>query len=142
MGYGQSYYTLRSIFFDQCPPPFIRIHIRCFDVVKDVPIGDISASNPSVLPNRSPNAQTIEVDIPEEEKAKFELWLQKLWRDKDQMISKYHETGSFVSVAQESGKDSVQIPLELRTHREILGAFCFFVPAVVGLSWAMFKKHL
>jgi Acyltransferase C-terminus len=140
MGYGQSYYTLRSIFFDGCPPPVIRIHLRCFDVAKDVPIGDISATDPSVLPTRSSNTQPIEVDLPEEEKAKFELWLQKLWRDKDEMISKFHETGSFISSTEESERESVQIPVELRNNREILDAFCFFGPAVAGLLWSKLKQ--
>jgi hypothetical protein len=142
MGYGQSYYTLRSIFFDQCPPPCINIHIRCFDVVKDIPIGAISSANPNFLPIRSPNTQPVEVDIPEEEKAKFEQWLQKLWWDKDQMISKFHETGYFVPVAQESDRDGIQIPLELRGNREVLDAFCFFVPAVFGFLWAKLKTQL
>jgi Acyltransferase C-terminus len=138
MGYGQSYYTLRSIFFDRCPPPFIRIHLRCFDVVNDVPIGDISATSPKALPTSSPNGQPIEIDIPDEEKAKFELWLRKLWQDKDQMISRYHDTGSF-SPAGHDSQDCVQISLKLRDKREILDAFCFFVPALVGLLWAKVK---
>lgn len=46
MGYGQSYYTLRSIFFDGVPPPRIHLHLRLFDVSKEVPIGDLSSKPP------------------------------------------------------------------------------------------------
>jgi len=38
MKYGQSYYTLQSIFFDGVPPPVIHMHLRVFNVGKDVPI--------------------------------------------------------------------------------------------------------
>ena len=53
LGYGQSYYTLRSIFFDGVPPPSIHIHMRKFHVQQQVPIGDLSATNPKTLPDTS-----------------------------------------------------------------------------------------
>jgi len=128
MKYGQSYYTLRSIFFDRVPPPVIHMHLRVFDVSKDVPIGDISASNPNVVPKGQPNGHAVEVDFADEEKATFDLWLRELWRDKDESIVRFHETGFFVA-----GKlyetASVDIPLELRNKHEISDAFCFFLPA-------------
>jgi hypothetical protein len=133
MGYGQSYYTLRSIFFDRVPPPSIHMHIRLFDIAKNVPIGDLSKTNPEVVPERSSQGSVVEVETPEEEKAKFDLWLRELWYDKDRLFAKFHETGSFTpGVGPE-----VRIPLRLKRTREIFDSFCFFVPAALGYfsSW-------
>jgi len=125
MKYGQNYYTLRSIFYDGVPPPVIHMHLRVFDVGKDVPIGDVSASNVNVVPE---GGRAVEIDFPDEEKAKFDLWVRELWRDKDELIVKFHETGSFVRKPYE--KACVDIPFELRHKREIPDAFCFFLPAL------------
>jgi len=106
--YGQSYYTLRSIFFDRIPPPTIHMHIRVFDVSRDVPIGDISATNPNVLPQKK--GEAVETEVPDDEKEAFDGWLGGLWREKDSMMARYLETGSF---AEEGGKEVV-IPVRLR----------------------------
>jgi hypothetical protein len=140
MGYGQSYYTLRSIFFDGVPPPAIHMHLRMFTVASEVPIGDISSSNPAVLPNDSPSKRTVEVDIPDEEKSSFELWLRELWQDKDQSITRFFETGSFSSGQTE--QTVIQIPLKLRYWREFLDAFCFFLPAAVGYLWGRIRHYM
>ncbi|EGO00364.1 hypothetical protein SERLA73DRAFT_180941 [Serpula lacrymans var. lacrymans S7.3] len=132
MGYGQSYYTLRSIFLDRTPPPVIHMHLRMFDVARDVPIGDISTTNPDAIPNSG----AVEVDFPEHEKVEFDLWLRKLWTEKDEFITKFHSTPSFPS----GTKAPVDIPLELRHIWEILDAFCCFGPAVVGYLWAKLTK--
>ncbi|KAL0950932.1 hypothetical protein HGRIS_007688 [Hohenbuehelia grisea] len=128
MKYGQDYYTLRSIFFNGVPPPVIHIHLRVFDVHTEVPIGDISGSNPSVLPDTSPQNNTVEIDIPEIEKTRFDEWLRQLWRDKDAVMQSYYDTGSL----SDDKLPAVVIPLKLREKREYLDAFCFFLPAVVG----------
>lgn len=126
--YGQSYYTLRSIFFDGIPPPAVHMHIRVFDVSRDVPIGDISASNPNVLPqNRS---QAVETEVPEKEREAFDLWLRDLWREKDSMMVRYLETGTFA----EEGQKEVVIPVRFRSRWEALTPFGFFIPDVV--VWA------
>jgi lysocardiolipin and lysophospholipid acyltransferase len=113
VGYGQDYYTLRSIFCDRVPPPAIHMHLRLFDVSTEVPIGSIGSS----LPN---------ADIPESEKSRFDIWLQHLWREKDESMSTYFKTDSFMS-----GPSAV-IPLRLRRKRETLDSFIFFLPLVVG----------
>ena len=41
------------------------MHIRKFNVKRDIPIGNISASNPDVLPNGSSKGASVEVDIPQ-----------------------------------------------------------------------------
>ncbi|KAJ6627200.1 hypothetical protein B0H10DRAFT_1996020 [Mycena sp. CBHHK59/15] len=130
MGYGQSYYTLRSIFLHGVPPPAIHMHLRMFDVATNVPIGDLSKTNPAVIPrSKSP----VEVDIPETEKAVFDLWLRELWREKDESITRWFDAASFA-------KAKWEIPLKLRRRRDIFDAFCFFFPAAVGYMWAGIRK--
>jgi hypothetical protein len=80
----------------------------------------------------------VEVDFPDEEKEKFDLWVRQLWRDKDDMIVKFHETGSFAADKETS---CVDIPLELRTTREIPNAFCFFLPALFGYVFAKLRRR-
>ena len=106
--YGQSYYTLRSIFFDRIPPPAVHMHVRVFDVSRNVPIGDISATNPNVLPQKK--GEAVETEVPDDEREAFDGWLRDLWREKDMMMARYLETGSF---AGEGGKEVV-IPVRLR----------------------------
>jgi 1-acyl-sn-glycerol-3-phosphate acyltransferase len=137
MKYGQDYYTLRSIFFDRVPPPVVHMHLRVFDVSKDVPIGDVSVSNPSVLPKGQANGHAVEVDFPEEEKAKFDLWLRELWRDKDELVGRFYQ--SVVSGHETAGVD---IPLELRHKSEIPDAFCFFLPALFGFVSAKLRRSV
>jgi hypothetical protein len=115
------------------------MHLRVFDVGKDVPIGDISASNPNVPPKGQANGHTVEVDFPDNEKEKFDIWLRKLWRDKDELIVKFHESGSFMA-GKPYEKASVVIPLELRHKREIPDAFCFFLPALFGYVSAKLRR--
>lgn len=132
--YGQSYYTLRSIFCDRIPPPAVHMHIRVFDVSRDVPIGDISASNPNVLPQNKREA--VETEVPEKEKEAFDRWLRDLWREKDSLMVRYLETGSFA----EGEEKEVVIPVQLRSEWEALKPFGFFIPDVVG--WARGKLGL
>ncbi|KIK98802.1 hypothetical protein PAXRUDRAFT_823470 [Paxillus rubicundulus Ve08.2h10] len=124
-GYGQSYYTLRSIFCDGIPPPVVHMHLRIFDVAKDVPIGDISGSNPGTIPNGF-GKSVAEVDFPESEKITFDVWLRRLWAEKDEYITEFLERRT-----KPNGQRAVEIPLELRNKSEIARAFCFFLPAVV-----------
>jgi hypothetical protein len=77
MGYGQSYYTLRSVFFSGVAPPAIHLHIRSFDVQSQVPIGNLTSTNLSILPDTSSGA--VELEIPDKEKAEFDAWLRNLW---------------------------------------------------------------
>jgi len=129
-GYGQSYYTLRSIFCDRVPPPAIHMHIRRFNVARDVPIGDLTSSSAGTNPKGD---KSQEIEIPEAEKETFDLWLRGLWREKDKSMVKYFDSESFV----DDKSKQVEIPVELRHTREILDAFCFFVPALFG--WLISK---
>jgi len=124
MGYGQSYYTLRSIFMDGVPPPIVHIHLRMFDVASGVPIGAVPTKKYTV--NDLLNQDPPEVEIPEEEKEQFDVWLRELWQEKDESVTRFLETGTFSDGRQ---APVVEIPLKLRRKREILHAFCFFLPA-------------
>lgn len=127
--YGQSWYTLRSIFLSGVPPPAIHLHLRMFSMDK-VPIGDLSKTTPSVIHQSS---SAVEVEIPESEKTAFDLWLRELWHEKDKAITRWFEGASFA-------KTSFEIPLRLRRNRDILDAFCFFLPAAVGYMWPRIRK--
>ncbi|KAG1715640.1 hypothetical protein ID866_1522 [Astraeus odoratus] len=133
-GYGQSYYTLRSIFCDRVPPPMVHMHLRLFDVARDVPIGNISNSNTSAIVNGTWNPTP---DIPESERVNFDRWLRELWTSKDQYITRFLEGD-----AQVVKQKSVEIPLELRDTVEVAGAYCFFAPAIATYIWAMLTKAL
>lgn len=135
LGYGQSYYTLRSIFLDRVPPPAVHMHIRIFDVKRDVPIGDVSASNPAALPPSAGVADAVEIAVPEHESKHFEEWLRALWREKDEFMNTYLTKGSFTP-----GRKPVEIPLRLRTVREYLDAYCFFGPALAYYVWSKLRN--
>ncbi|OBZ78790.1 putative acyltransferase CST26 [Grifola frondosa] len=140
LGYGQSHYTLRSIFLDGVPPPTVHMHIRRFHVGSQVPIGDISASKGNALPNGfALSVHSVEVEVPELEREKFDVWLRDLWREKDKLMTKYLDTGSFVDapLLKDRAREEFEIPLKLKHAYEVLDAFYFFVPAVVG--WAYSK---
>ena len=146
MGYGQSYYTLRSIFFDRIPPPVIHMHLRMFDVARDVPIGDLSSARPDFLPNGSshshspssspsayaptrsssstPPTGATEVDIPESEKTAFDAWLRQLWTDKDDFITAFHASSHLSlastllhAVARISGANPKAVEIPVRLRR-------------------------
>ncbi|KAJ7630675.1 acyltransferase-domain-containing protein [Roridomyces roridus] len=129
MGYGQSYFTLRSIFLHGVPPPTIHMHLRMFDVATDVPIGDLSDVNAATTPSSS----AVEVEIPEAEKTTFDTWLRELWHEKDESITKWYDSASF-------SKTSFEIPLKLRKKREILDALGFFLPAAMERVWSAMSK--
>ena len=132
-GYGQSYYTLRSIFCDRIPPPAVHMHIRRYDVAKHVPIGALSGGASRYQPNGSPHRQTTGVDVPEDEREAFDVWLRDRWSEKDQLMQRFYDTGSFSPSPDKF--PALDVPLQLRHKREILDAYCFFIPAIVGYAW-------
>jgi len=132
MHYGQDYYTLRSIFFDGVAPPEIHVHLRMFEVTGNVPIGDLAGTSGTKTPD--PKAEhTVEVDIPDHEKHMFDIWLRKLWIEKDESMDNFFKTGLFESAT--TSTTTVEIPLKLHRKREILDAFCFFWPGGIAYLW-------
>lgn len=102
------------------------MHLRIFDVAKDVPIGSISESVDS--DGSAHNAA--ELDLSEREKVTFDIWLRKLWSEKDDYITKFLETGTAPNK-----QKPVEIPLELRKRSEIAEAYCFFAPLFIAYWW-------
>jgi len=131
MGYGQDYYTLRSMFMSGVPPPAVHMHFRMFDVATEVPIGDLSKTNPAII---SDSSSPVEVEIPESEKAVFDVWLRELWREKDESITGYFEKRSL-------SETSFEFPLKLRTKREIMDALGIFIPAAFEYVWSGVRKQ-
>lgn len=101
-----------------------------FQVTRDVPIGDLTTASNATAPNPKAN-HVVEVDIPTDEKEVFDIWLRKLWKEKDDNMEQFLETGSFESNTKDV-KIAVEIPLKLKRNREILDAFCFFWPAAIA----------
>ena len=112
------------------------MHIRCFDIAQDVPIGELSTSRVSKIPNGGSSSakSAAEVEIPETERETFDKWLRNLWEAKDKDIDRYHKTGFLA----ENSKQHVQVPLSVKSRMEIPDAFCFFIPAV----WAYLVSKL
>ena len=145
-GYGQSYYTLRSIFCEGTPPPEIHYHVRLYNVQKDVPlyapstssIPQVMKDDPSLnLEQRMIVAQKMAskpqlLEPGEEDKKTFDAWLRERWYEKDELMEKWHQSGQKKLGTASEGEQEVVIPLELRTAGEIMDAFCWFAPALVG----------
>jgi len=66
-GYGQDVFTLRSVYFQGRPPKSVNMHWRRF-AVKDMPIDDKDAMHE---------------------------WTLARWREKDELLAKFQETGKF-----------------------------------------------
>ena len=135
MGYGQSHYTLRSIFFDGIPPPAIHMHIRRFDVATDVPIGNLSGGKSRT----SPRGEVPGVDAPEHERLAFDVWMRDRWIEKDKLLQRFHDTGTFSSSLDKYPE--IDVPLELRRKREALSIFLIFIPAL-GYAWSRLQSSL
>jgi Acyltransferase C-terminus len=116
------------------------MHIRRFDVAKEVPIGNLSSPRgiSEVLQNGSPHGQSVGADVPEDERRTFDVWLRDRWTEKDQLMQRFHDTGSFSSSLEKHPK--IDVPIQLRHNREILDAFCFFIPPIIGFAWAQIRR--
>lgn len=82
--FGEDVFSLKRFYIKGYGPPLINYHIRSFNI-KDIPLGD---------------DDIVDVDeIPESTQKEFEEWLYKVWREKDELIDKFHKTGSFSDAA-------------------------------------------
>ena len=135
LGYGQNYYTLRSIFFDGIAPPVIHMHLRLFKVTTDVPLGNLSVTHTNGNGHGVATHLVPEVDIPPAERIIFDEWLRELWKEKDEFITKHLNSGH-------AGNRSIDIPLKLRRKREYLDAFCSFLPAAGVYTWRWLTQWL
>lgn len=119
-GYGQDFYTLRSIFVQGIAPPEIHLHMRLYNL-SDIPIGAVSKSD-SV--GRGAEA------TPEETTA-FDKWLVERWTEKDRMMDAFYRDGAFPSPDGVLTTKKVEVPVKLRAFWEIGNAFCFLAPLAV-----------
>ncbi|EUC63798.1 acyltransferase [Rhizoctonia solani AG-3 Rhs1AP] len=141
-GYGQAYYTLRSVFMQGVPPPRVHVHLRLYDVANDVPIG---------APRGAEEAN-------ETERAEFDRWLLERWREKDMLMEQQLTEGRFRASSEKpatsstaiggakekkwdeeracskDGSGAVEWPVQLNSKVEVMDAFCWFMPFVVGIS--------
>lgn len=111
------------------------MHFRIFEVTGNVPIGDLSGISGAKTPDSKAN--TVEVDIPNHEKNVFDIWLRKLWTEKDESVDNFFNTGLFDSAT--TNVTTVEIPLKLHRTKEILDAFCFFWPGGIAYLWRKMK---
>ena len=149
-GYGQAYYTLKSIFFEGIAPPEVHYHIRLYNVQRDVPLYAPSTSSipqaikedPSLnLEQRKVLAQSMPrephlLEPGEEDKQTFDKWLRERWFEKDELMEKWYQGGQKRLGTGSEGEEEVVIPLELRTTSETMDAFCWFAPALVGYAFS------
>ncbi|CAO1618018.1 unnamed protein product [Sympodiomycopsis kandeliae] len=89
-GYGQSYYTLRSIYMQGVPPPSVHLSftIRNFSTTTS------DANDASTAPLGALTKSQLEAT--ESEKQVFDEWLLKRWREKDELMNEFYKNGDFV----------------------------------------------
>ncbi|CAO1619745.1 unnamed protein product [Parajaminaea phylloscopi] len=100
-GYGQSYYTLRSIYMQGIPPPSVHVSITIRkikagpspinpeDAARDagaMPVGQVEAG-----------ASHLDLNAGELERRAFDAWLLARWREKDALMDAFYRDGDFVS---------------------------------------------
>lgn len=110
-GYGQDYYTLQSIYGAGVPPPIIHMHLRSYVVKYDVPIGRDSLSTSTTTAGKA---------SPEERKI-FDDWVLNLWREKDERL------GNFIESGRMSDSEYIDIPIRLRKTSDLVGLCVSFL---------------
>lgn len=96
------------------------MHLRIFDVAKQVPIEGAIIANGSFDPN------VVGSSASEGDKANFDVWLRELWTCKDRFMTEFLEGDE----SKVSRSEPIEIPLELRSPTETLAAYCFFAPVI------------
>jgi len=84
-------YGLGSVFFRSVPPPTIHIHLHLYS--------NLSSKDSQIpsLVTKTESGETYDgLATPEEARA-FELWLRKLWTEKEERLKSFFENGKFVS---------------------------------------------
>ncbi|KAG8903315.1 hypothetical protein FRB99_003447 [Tulasnella sp. 403] len=148
-GYGQYYYTLRSVFYQGVPPPELHVHLRLYQVRHDVPIGNVGEAGDGNV-GRGAEAN-------EEERKAFDEWLTRRWREKDALLETFYRDGRFWSGKAKpvessattngdshimGGSDAVEIPLEVRTWQDIPHAFGFFAPGIAYYAFTRVRRAI
>lgn len=140
-GFGQSYYTLRSIFMDGIPPPEIIYHVRLYNVQKEVPLRATMVSNNASLEKKKDAAEELAknphlLEASDEDKKVFDQWLRDRWMEKEAYLESWLQRGGSGPFVTGSQVQEVVIPVKLRSNWEAFEGFTWFIPAIVGLgSW-------
>lgn len=113
--YGEEVYTLKAMYLKGFGPPAINYHIRSFNI-KDIPLGDddnvdIDKVDPEVLRT-------------------FENWLFDIWYEKDELMERFFDTGTFGD-PKDSSLQTVVADLKLRSVSECVSPFV--APAALSL---------
>ncbi len=114
------------------------MHIRRFGVAADVPIGKVPSSMSRTPLGGLPRGQTLDVDVPEDERQTFDVWLRDRWIEKDKLMQRFHDTGSFSPTLDKYPE--IDVPLQLKSKQEVFGLFFFLVPALVGYAWTRLQR--
>ncbi|ESW97278.1 hypothetical protein KL918_000885 [Ogataea parapolymorpha] len=112
--YAQDSFTLRSIYLLGKGPKSLSMFVRAIDI----------SSIDGCTFDENANEEEEEEDM-----RKFEVWLNKLWVQKDKMMDNYYKTGHLVE-----GVKSTKIPLKLRNRFEILNVYVIPIVFFV-LTW-------
>jgi len=104
--YAPDYFTLRSIYFQGRPPKSVNMHWRRF-AVSSIPVKDADG---------------------------FSEWLLARWKEKDELLETFYNTGRFpVDAVQDGAKDGGYIETEVRLQRWVEIGQIFVVLAALAL---------
>lgn len=86
-GYAQDYFTLRSTFLQGRPPISVNLYWRRF-AIKDIPLDTLES---------------------------FQDWIEKIWREKDDLLDQYKSTGRFPADTTDASTDGEKEPGYIET---------------------------
>ncbi|KAM0786828.1 hypothetical protein ACM66B_002257 [Microbotryomycetes sp. NB124-2] len=123
--YPEDHYSL-SIWFKQAPPPAVHVHVRQYNVLREVPLGDLS------------NVEKGDGSV--EERQVFDQWLRDRWQEKDNLMKAFATKGRFDASTEDkqekSASDSVEWDVKLRHSWEFAEVFSWFIPVFLSaLAW-------
>ncbi|GAA6008106.1 hypothetical protein JCM11491_001887 [Sporobolomyces phaffii] len=145
--YPSEYYSLPSVFLHRVPPPELHFHLRHY-ALGDVPLGDLGPLK-ARLAARDGRLRAEEIDEgTEEERRAFDAWLVARWREKDDLLKRFNETGSFVvastatAAAADDDDEDEEVEGEVRWRprlknpvRETLEVTAFGFPSLIAAAW-------
>lgn len=140
-GYGQSYYTLRSVFMNAIPPPETIYHVRLFNVQREIPLraSGVMTNGASMDERRAAVQAESErpslLELNDEDKKVFDVWLRERWMEKDAWLNQWHDRGGQGSLIVNDKVQEVVIPVRLRSIWEGLAAFAYFIPTILVLIY-------
>ncbi|KAK5083074.1 hypothetical protein LTR05_006956 [Lithohypha guttulata] len=105
-GYAQDYFSLRSTFLQGRPPKSVNFYWRRF-AIKDLPLDDQKA---------------------------FEKWILNCWREKDDLLETFYNTGRFPADEDSQAEPYVESLVKLRSWAELLQPYVVVITAALLLN--------